>query len=130
MSAVFSKKSSNNVTPINNGSKREPTPYDGVYLNIGVITKDKKTKEETFVRLPYGVHVADLKPRKIFDNMSKEFAAQVRLENSMITEIQNAALQLEEGGTKSTEVLAVQLYKRKEEIETEVEDEVTIGIFS
>lgn len=99
----------------NNNSEREPSEFDGIWLNIGITTKDEESGETNFVRLPRGVAVSDLAPKKIYDSMSPEFAAQVALENKMIAEIQNAARQLAEGESKATAVLDVQLYKRQEE---------------
>ncbi len=90
--------------------------YQGLWINIGVSMAPAPGSDATpaFVRLPRGVAVADLQPRKIYDNMDPEFAGQAKLMNQLIVEIQKKALTLEEGGSCPIN-LEVMLYRRQEE---------------
>ena len=98
--------------------QREPSEYDGMWINVGVNVQDPENPEQTqFIRLSRGIAIGDLKPKKIYPNMSPEFAAQVKIENRMLMEIQQKALTLEEGESVSSDALAVQVYRRNEEID-------------
>lgn len=89
--------------------------FQGLWLNIGIMQAGENEGDEaTFVRLPRGVAVSDLKPRKIYDNMDPEFATQAVLMNSLIQEIQKKALTLKEGESIPVN-LSIQLYRRQEE---------------
>lgn len=93
----------------------EVSEYEGLWINIGVLQAGaKKDDAPTFVRLPRGVAVSDLKPRKIYDNMDPEFAGQAHLMNQLIAEIQKKALTLKEGESININ-LEAQLYRRQEE---------------
>lgn len=100
-----------------NTQEREVSEFDGLWINVGVNTKDEETGEENFVRLPRGIAVADLQTRKVYENMNEDFAADLNLTNSIIEMIREAGLQLEEGESKNIN-LSVQLYKRQEAVET------------
>ena len=89
--------------------------FQGLWLNIGIRqTTGEEGSEPTFVRLPRGVAVSDLKPRKIYDNMDPDFAAQANLMNQIIAEVQKRSLTLKEGEAIPIN-LEVQLYRRQEE---------------
>ena len=100
----------------NRGSyEEERSEFEGIWVNLGVHMKGEDDKDSTFVRLPRGVAVSDLNPRKVYDNMDPEFAAQVTLMNQIIDLIQQKGLELEEGESVPIN-LEVQLYRRKEEV--------------
>lgn len=89
--------------------------FQGLWINIGVsMAGAGEGDTPTFVRLPRGVAVSDLKERKIYDNMDPEFAGQAKLMNQLITEIRKKALTLNEGQSIGIN-LEVQLYRRQEE---------------
>jgi len=89
--------------------------FQGLWINVGVLqAAAEEGAAPNFVRLPRGVAVSDLKPRKIYDNMDPEFAASANLMNQLIAEIQKRALTLKEGESLPIN-LEVQLYRRQEE---------------
>jgi hypothetical protein len=89
--------------------------FQGLWLNVGIFqSSGEEGDEPKFVRLPRGVAVSDLKPRKIYDNMDPDFAASANLMNQLISEIQKKALTLTEGESIPIN-LEVQLYRRQEE---------------
>lgn len=93
----------------------ETDEYTGLWINIGVsMAAAKEGDKPTFVRLPRGVAVSDLKTRKIYDNMDPDFAGQAKLMNQLIAEIQKKALTLGEGESCPIN-LEVTLYRRQEE---------------
>ncbi len=108
------------VKPTARGSRApligEVDEYQGLWINIGVHMAAAEGSKATpaFVRLPRGVAVSDLKPRKIYDAMDPEFAGQANLMNQLIEEIQKKALTLEEGQSIPIN-LEVTLYRRQEE---------------
>lgn len=107
------------VKPARKGSKiiDETDEFQGLWINVGVFESNKDAPEGTapkFVRLPRGVAVSDLQPRRIYDNMDPDFAASATLMNQLIQEIQKKALTLEEGEAVDIN-LSVQLYRRQEE---------------
>lgn len=123
--SIISKASKSNAK-----TEREPSEYDGMWINVGVTVKDADGNEQ-FIRLSRGIAVGDLKPKKIYPNMSPEFAAQVKIENQMLAEIQQAALGLSEGESLSTDALGVQVYRRNEEVDQSAASEGTeaLGLF-
>jgi len=93
----------------------ENDEYQGLWINVGVnMAAAEEGGTPTFVRLPRGVAVSDLQPRKIYDNMDPEFAGQANLMNQLIAEIQKKALTLGEGESCPIN-LEVTLYRRQEE---------------
>jgi hypothetical protein len=109
--AVNSRRAGGNVIA-------ETDEFNGLWINAGVLqASPKKDVAPNFVRLPRGIAVSDLKPRKIYDNMDPEFAASANLMNQLILEIQKKALTLAEGESVPIN-LEVQLYRRQEESAT------------
>ena len=97
------------------GSAIETDEFEGLWINVGVLQASNEEGEEpNFVRLPRGVAISDLKPRKIYDNMDPHFAGQANLMNQLITAIQDKASTLKEGESVPIN-LEVQLYRRQEE---------------
>lgn len=93
----------------------EADEFEGLWINVGVLQAGAEEGDApTFVRLPRGVAVSDLKPRKVYDNMDPTFAGQANLMNQLIKEIQKKALTLAEGESIPIN-LEVQLYRRQEE---------------
>lgn len=94
---------------------QETDEFVGLWINVGVnLAGVSEGDEPVFVRLPRGVAVSDLKPRRIYDNMDEDFAAQANLMNQLILEIQKKALTLDEGQSVPIN-LEVMLYRRQEE---------------
>lgn len=92
---------------------RTPSEYDGYWLNLGI---DMGTEEaSTFVRLPRGIAVSDLKTRPVYENMDPVFAAQVIMMNKMIAAIQSKCKSLEEGDSLPVNMNAV-LYRKQEAV--------------
>ena len=112
------------ITSINGRQRKneEVDEYEGLWINPGVYQAGEEGEEPVFVRLPRGIAISDLKPRKVYENMNPEFAAQVTLMNQMISAIQQKALQLEEGESVSIN-LECQLYRRQEEAKVAPEPE-------
>lgn len=97
------------------GTITETDEFQGLWINVGVLQATGVEGEEpNFQRLPRGVAVSDLKPRKIYDNMDPAFAASCNLVNQLIAEIQKKALTLKEGESVPIN-LEAQLYRRQEE---------------
>lgn len=120
--SVIAVKSSRSKGPL----IAEDDEFQGLWINVGVnMAPEVEGEEPTFVRLPRGVAVSDLKLRKIYDNMDPEFASQANLMNQLIEEIRKKALTLKEGESININ-LEAQLYRRQEEskiAETPVENE-------
>ena len=93
----------------------ETNEFDGFWLNLGV-QMGNEGEETTFVRLPRGVAVSDLKPRKVYESMDPDYAAQTSLMNRLITIIQGKCAGMEEGQSIPIN-LEVVLYRRQEETE-------------
>ena len=93
---------------------QETNEFDGFWLNLGVQMGSEEAS--TFVRLPRGVAVSDLKPRKVYESMDPEYAAQTALMNRLITLIQSKCTGMSEGDSIPIN-LEVVLYRRQEESE-------------
>lgn len=105
----------NSARKTNNTARRDeqPSEFDGLWINCGV-RMGNSDEDSTFVRLPRGIAVSDLKTKKVYDTMDADYAAQVNTMNSLIELIQEAASNLGEG--ESTPInLEVQLYRKMEE---------------
>ena len=107
------------VIAVNSSRQRgvitETDEFTGLWINVGVLQASNEEGEDpNFVRLPRGVAISDLKPRKIYDNMDPSFAGQANLMNQLIAEIQKKSLTLREGESVPIN-LEVQLYRRQEE---------------
>lgn len=102
---------------------QEINEFDGFWLNLGV-QMGTEGEATTFVRLPRGVAVSDLKPRKVYESMDPEFAAQVNLMNRLITIIQSKCAGMAEGDSIPIN-LEVVLYRRQEESEVATAPEET-----
>lgn len=111
------------MTVINSLSRKRPAPattereaseFDGFWLNAGV--RQGTAEDSKFVRLPRGIAVSDLKPRKVYENMDPDFAAEVNLMNQIIAIIQKKCAGLNEGDSVPIN-LEVVLYRRQEEAE-------------
>lgn len=92
----------------------ETSEFDGFWLNLGVSMGTEE--DSTFVRLPRGVAVSDLKVRKVYESMDPEYAAQVNLMNRVISLIQGKCKGLAEGESIPVN-LEVVLYRKQEESE-------------
>lgn len=110
--AVITSISKNRTATASKAAEREASEFDGLWINVGVTYGEGD--DATFVRLPRGVAISDLKPRKVYENMDPDFAAQVNLMNQMISIIQQKSLKLAEGESVPIN-LTVQLYRRQEE---------------
>ena len=104
-------RTNSNVRRINT----EESPYDGIWLNIGIVTEDEDGNQK-FNRLPRGIAVADLVPHKIYASTNPEWAEEAKAVNSLISILQKAGLKLEEGEARPLN-LSVQIYRRQEQVE-------------
>ena len=122
--AINAKRQAANTTT-------ETSEFDGFWINCGVYMGEEDAAK--FVRLPRGIAVSDLKPRKIYETMDPEFAAQVEMMNEMILAIQEACLTanngkpLTEGQSIPIQLSAV-LYRRQEEAEVVRDKEVSTSV--
>lgn len=115
------------------GSTREASEFDGLWMNPGVLVpSDVEGEEPSFLRLPRGIAISDLKPTKIYESMSPDFAAKAAIMNTVISEIQNAAKTLGEGESMPITMELV-LYRRQEEsnvvADKETNDSVRQALF-
>lgn len=97
----------------------EKSEFDGLWINVGVVTSDEETGEETFNRLPRGIAVADLDLHKVYASTHERnpaWAEEATVVNALINKIREVASQLEEGEAKPAQ-LAVQLYRKQEQVE-------------
>lgn len=113
-------KSRNNRT--NSTTDREPSEFDGFWINAGVNMEGDEGEDSTFVRLPRGIAVSDLQPRRIYDSMSPDFAAEASMMNQIITLIQEQCKSLEEGESIKLN-MELQLYRKQEETEQHADTE-------
>ena len=104
-------------------SEREVSEFDGYWINVGVSMEGDVNPEDendvgpsTFVRLPRGIAVSDLKPRRIYETMDPDYAAQSNLMNQLIAVIEDECGKLEEGDSIPLN-LELRLYRRQEETE-------------
>lgn len=104
----------------------ETNEFDGFWLNLGV-QMGTEGEDTAFVRLPRGVAVSDLKPRKIYESMDPDFAAQASLMNRLITIIQSKCAGMAEGDSIPIN-LEVVLYRRQEESEVAPAKEETADL--
>ncbi len=96
-------------------STREASEFDGLYINAGIcVAGEGKDAEDKFVRLPRGIAVADLKPKKVYDSMDANWAAETAIVNQVIAQIQAKAAGLAEGESLPIN-LELRLYRRQEE---------------
>ena len=107
---------------------REPSEFDGLWLNPGVNIQGEDGTAK-FVRLSRGIAVSDLKIKKLYDSMSPEFAAQIKLENEMTQQIWNHCRKLEEGEAVDVPQLSIQLYRRNEEVDASTIEDATTEKF-
>ena len=103
----------------------ELNEFDGFWLNLGVQMGTEG--DSKFVRLPRGVAVSDLKPRKIYESMDPDYAAQSSLVNRLITIIQSKCAGMAEGDSMPIN-LEVVLYRRQEESEVAAAPEETTDL--
>jgi len=101
------------------------SPWDGLYRNPGLTMGEGE--DGKFVRIPRGVALADLKPRKIYDNMDADFAAEVEIMNEVIAALHAAGLPLKEGESVAVN-LECRIYRRMEGVEAPVSNEVKSSV--
>lgn len=106
------------ITSIASKSRRaapatqEANEYDGIWINPGIFVGTEEDKK--FVRFNRGIALSDLKPRKLYESMDPDFAAEQQLLNERLERIQARALKLEEGEMVVINLPLV-LYRRQEE---------------
>lgn len=119
--SVITKLSTQAKKPANGAAAREPSEFDGLWINAGVMVSNGETEE--FVRLPRGIAISDLQPRKIYDSMDPKFAADSQIMNQVIAEIQKRASGLAEGESMPIN-LELRLYRKQEEANVEPDQEI------
>lgn len=106
------------ITPISSRTRkntvRETDEFEGLWLNPGIEVGDEK--DPKFLRLPRGIAVSDLKPRKIYESMDPDFATETAMMNDVIQQIQDEALKLGEGESIVIN-MPMRIYRRQEESE-------------
>lgn len=98
--------------------EREPSPYDGFWLNLGTSIEGPDGKDK-FIRLPRGVAVSDLEKHKVYASTRENnpnWAAEADMVNAIIDAIQEACATMEEGDSVDLN-LSLQLYRKQEAVE-------------
>ena len=120
-----------NVTNINQNSQteREPSEYDGIYVNFGIpMTIDG---EEVFARLPHrAVALADLELYKVTERTRQNnprWAAQADQINAVIVAMRKGGLTLEEGEGSPLK-LGLQLFRAEPKTDAEPVAAVEIDV--
>jgi hypothetical protein len=108
--------------------EREPSEFDGYWLNIGRECQNPETGETFFARISQGVPVASLQATTITARTSPEFAAQAKIGNSIMKAIQNACKAMNEGDFLNLGNLQIVLY-RAGEVLVDDSDDITFDIF-
>lgn len=131
MSIVSKASKTISTTAARKGNESENDEFAGFWINVGVFMGEGE--DAKFVRLPRGIAVSDLKPRKVYESMDPEFAAQVELMNEMILAIQEACLMTNDGkplneGQAIPINVSAMLYRRQEEAEIVRDAEVSTNI--
>ena len=125
MSVLTAENNSNRNS--NAGNKRQPSEFDGFFLNPGLTMKDKDTGEERFVKLNRGIFVSDLQPRKVYDTTPPEMAAEIIMINNVISAIQARCKTLEPGGSIKMN-FEMELYRKMDEADqvADIQDLATV----
>jgi hypothetical protein len=111
---VSNNRNNNSNRRSGNSRNDQPSEFEGIWLNIGVMTGDENDPEnQRFLRLPRGVAIEDLQTRRVYDTMDPDFAEDVHTTNNLIKTLQELGLELEEGESMNLN-LSVQIYRRQE----------------
>jgi hypothetical protein len=105
------------VTSLSRRAAAAPTTrvideYEGIWINPGIFVGTEEDKKH--VRFNRGIALSDLKPRKLYESMDPDFAAEQQLLNERLERIQARALKLEEGEFIVINLPLV-LYRKQEE---------------
>lgn len=92
----------------------EADEFEGVWINPGLNVATGEGDETKHVRFNRGIALSDLKPRKLYESMDPEFAAEQQLLNDRLEAILERARTLEEGESVTLNLQLV-LYRRQEE---------------
>lgn len=116
--------------PTASNNSRAPSEYDGIWINAGVcIPADEEGGEDRFVRLNRGIAVSDLLPKRMYEAMSPDHAAEAQVINSVVENIQRHGLLLAEGESKTIN-LELRLYRKQEETDVKVDAAANTAIES
>ena len=91
---------------------KAPTPWAGLWLNLGVTIGDET--EGKFARLNRGVAIDDLTTTRIYESTSEDYAAQASIMNQVVEQIRAKAETLAPGESMPIN-LEVVLYRAQEE---------------
>lgn len=94
------------------------TKSDPLWLNLGMYITAPTEEDPAatkFVRLPRGVCVADLVPKKIYQGTSEQNRSEITLINQVLQHIQDAGSKLTSGESIKIN-LDVELYHRQDDI--------------
>lgn len=119
----------NSANQNNQFADREPSPYDGLWLNIGMHIKHPETGEILFIRISQGVPVRALQMTNITKRTNPEFAFQANMANRITHQIQKACESLEEGEYRNLGNLTVSLYRQGEAVDLQFTEKDEIDIF-
>ena len=114
--------------------ENQTSEYDGFWLNVTLpMGEGDNVKHARFPAPVRGIAIADLKTRKVYENMDPEYATQVHAMNAVIEALQEKCLTanngkpMEEGQTIEVG-LSVVLYRRQEESAAPVDPEITTNV--
>jgi hypothetical protein len=96
--------------------ERQPSEFDGFYLNAGPCVEADEGEDPRFLRLNRGIALSDLVMGKIYPNMSEEFASDTAILNDVIESLQERAREMEDGESVVVN-LELRLYKTQKEAE-------------
>jgi len=115
---------------------REPSPYDPLWINFGLMIENSTVEVEEgedlplkFIRANRGVAVSDLKETPVYAGQSDQFKAENRTMNALIREIRKRGLELEAGESVELNV-TVMLYHRQEteEVSDQTEEDYEAAV--
>lgn len=124
------RETNTNKTTRNTG--KAPAPFKDCWINVGFVSSVEGEDGEStdrFVRLPLGIPVAALKPRRLFANMTPEYRAESEYLNQIIAAIQGKFDDLAPGESADIN-MSVQVYRAQEEeapAESEAPDENAVS---
>ncbi len=127
MAFKYGNKTRNNNS--NTQQEREPSEYDGIYLNLGVPMEVEG--EEVFARIPHrAIALADLELLKVTQRTRRNnpaWAKQADTVNAIINALRKGGLELEEGEGAPLK-LSVQMFRAESDEGGEPETDVEINV--
>jgi len=116
---IAATRKNNNSTTAGAAASQEKSEFDGLWINVGVVTEqtdEEGNTNEKFNRITRGIAVSDLVDHKVYASTNPDWAAEANLVNQIHAAIREASLELEEGEARPVN-LSVQVYRRQEQVE-------------